>query len=1238
MVAICPTCCETLELEKTSTLPLVCPRCRSQFLPADATVYRRGGTFPAATSVLAGAGAPGVDFDLSVPQEIPGYEIQGIVARGGMGVVLQARHVTLRRQVAIKVPLPQRMRSSADRVRFLREARAAAGLRHPNICPIYEVGECSTGPFIAMGFIPGQTLRDWEKAAHPTPRQTAEIVATIARAIHYAHEHGVVHRDIKPANILIDDESGAPVLTDFGLAKQLDDPGVQVTQTGQLMGTPAYMSPEQAAGHLDRIGPATDVYALGVVLFELLCGRPPFLGTVGEIVRQVQTREAPSPRKFSPQLHRDLATICVKALAGDIELRYATAAELADDLDRFAAGEPIRARPVGWMRRVVKRIRRYPAAAATILAIMLLAAATVSYFALRTSRSAEVARLVQDFETALDRKDWSPEHLASVESLVDRLGRISPDQADAARQRLHQRFAEVLQQRLRAPVLQPRDIREIQRGLDLLAQRRADLAGPLREHLSQRLRKWQPLFDLQAPLRDHTVFGEKVVHSTGDVLFHSAAPEKTKPAPRVPTRVASLGNVRLQVTFDPSWRSAEQVGLVLNAHDGRGWSFLVRAAQRRGPNTATAPSAATLGESGGVVRLSILRDSTLLRERLVYADALPPGPLRLSVERTGNHMTFQAHTLQPVVFEDIFSTVARKEGVFAVCWPKPVGVRRLVAHRQAMAAAPSALERGDALHAAGDFTAALEEYRRQEITAAKPSIAHEARYKQAVCLIALKREEDAAGILQSLLDPSGSRLAMLAGCQLWRLRLRQKRLEDADVLLTQMSTAYDFKQLAPMVPQGLLREIWQSYERKASPVSLVLNKAQDVRFLERTLIVEELLRGRPKLWTPWRLHLVQLSANQMEPATKTLRDLMRRYRPSWTRPVDPDPMTLISPNRDRIWDAELAVSNRAVAASAYLSRLRGARGEAIDLVQKWLCEKPGTYRPHRLPLLISLAQCHLANGQPAAGEEAIEDYFRLVPRRERPVHGFWTHACLVRGYLRWDRGDKAGAVAAWRLGLAKPGEIAGGMDVLHVGILRSLSDELSTADFQNLLSPLTNGLPPDQHRKMRTFLQLLDYKFLARVQKTSWRSDEGRRLARRMAYGQIAMHEMPRDITSLMIVGFVREGAFAGTLAGEKHALVRKAAEQYVRELREERIGLKQFVSIMMAWSGMPLGMSWRPVAQTLSQPLRAATAYVLGHRSRRLKKPKQAEAFFREAVQYAGTDAMLVRLAKAELADENKP
>jgi WD40 repeat protein/serine/threonine protein kinase len=335
---------------------------------------------------------------------IPGYEVLRELGRGGMGVVYKARQLSLNRLVALKVLLAGPHAGVKDLVRFRQEAEAIAGLRHANFVQIYDIGEAEGRPFLALEYVEegnlGRRLR-----GNPQPVAAAvALVETLARAVHFAHQHQIVHRDLKPANILLrrkseipqpkheirnsksevgsaghasDFGSGIsdfePMVTDFGLAKRLDT-DEKKTHSGDVVGTPSYMAPEQAAGHVGQIGPATDVYALGTIFYEVLTGRPPFKGEAPvDTLLQVLHEEPLKPSRLRPGLPRDLDTICLKCLAKDPARRYASAARLAEDLERFRQGRPIRARPVGLFERAWKWARHRPLTAALLVGFVLIA-------------------------------------------------------------------------------------------------------------------------------------------------------------------------------------------------------------------------------------------------------------------------------------------------------------------------------------------------------------------------------------------------------------------------------------------------------------------------------------------------------------------------------------------------------------------------------------------------------------------------------------------------------------------------------------------------------------------------------------------------------------------------------------------------------------------------------------------------------------------------------------------------
>src|SRR5438067_4116054 len=306
--------------------------------------------------------------------ELGDYELLEEIGRGGQGVVFRARQKSLNRTVALKVISLGRWAGKAHLKRFRLEAEAAAHLEHPGIVPIHEVGERDGSCYFSMKFIEGGQL-DEVARREPIPiRRAVELMANVARTVHYAHEHGILHRDIKPGNILLD-AKGEPHLTDFGLARLLETES-SVTQTLDVLGTPSYMAPEQAVGNNAAVSSATDVYGLGAVLYQLLTGQPPFAGgTTYETIKLLLDSEPRQPRLLNPKIDRDLSTICLKCLEKDPKRRYSSALALAEDLERWLKHEPISARHTGIFLRGRKWVRRNPTTAGLMASLIALAAA-----------------------------------------------------------------------------------------------------------------------------------------------------------------------------------------------------------------------------------------------------------------------------------------------------------------------------------------------------------------------------------------------------------------------------------------------------------------------------------------------------------------------------------------------------------------------------------------------------------------------------------------------------------------------------------------------------------------------------------------------------------------------------------------------------------------------------------------------------------------------------------------------
>lgn len=372
------------EPESAGSLPRVQPELRERLLRAERCLARLERAWPRGRCAPDGASRAALSFDPATGSgQLGRFRLVRELGRGGTGVVFLAQDPSLRREVALKVPRPEVLVNPALRRRFLREAQAAAGLDHPSIVPVYETGDAGVACYIATAYCEGPTLASWlqQRSADVPPRVAAALMACLVRAVRHAHERGILHRDLKPGNVLLDTRTGeasghgvflefTPKLTDFGLAKLLEPYealGEDATRTGMILGTPRYMAPEQADGRARDVGPATDVWALGVILYEVLTRRPPFAGETDlHTMRLVRLQEPIPPSQLRPDTPRDLEAIVLKCLEKESHRRYATAALLGQDIERFLDGVPVRARHAGLGGQVLKWARRHPAGAALV--------------------------------------------------------------------------------------------------------------------------------------------------------------------------------------------------------------------------------------------------------------------------------------------------------------------------------------------------------------------------------------------------------------------------------------------------------------------------------------------------------------------------------------------------------------------------------------------------------------------------------------------------------------------------------------------------------------------------------------------------------------------------------------------------------------------------------------------------------------------------------------------------------
>jgi WD40 repeat protein/tetratricopeptide (TPR) repeat protein len=551
---------------------------------------------------------------------VPGYEILDELGRGGMGVVYKARQVRLNRVVALKMVLGGGHAGEEGLARFQIEAEAVARLQHPHIVQIHEIGEHQGLPYFSLEFCAGGSLEKKLGGTPLPPREAAVLVEILARAMDAAHRAGIIHRDLKPANILLSfshsppASAGAalaggerlndavPKITDFGLAKRLDG-GPGRTETGAMMGTASYMAPEQAGGQSKQVGPLADVYALGAILYECLTGRPPFkAATSFDTMLLVLSEEPVLPRLLQPRTPRDLETICLKCLRKEPVKRYASAQELAEDLQRFLAGEPIKARPVGAVERAWRWGRRHRTLVSVVTVV--LAAVLLSGILFRSSQKARrLNHLGTQIAAEMDAIDGSAEQLERLEELFAQMESLDAGRAAALRADAWKRLAKFIEDSLRRDRIPDQDKAMIDRALELLQARDPDLAQPLRERRAQRYKDWENVFALQPPFADReevfdpTTTPIEVDERNGVPAFLRLKPAGQRlglsPAGVTLTTARCAGDVELNAVFQGLPANGSALGLLLNGQPANGGAAFTGGAHA----LAFAPDGRTLAAS-----------------------------------------------------------------------------------------------------------------------------------------------------------------------------------------------------------------------------------------------------------------------------------------------------------------------------------------------------------------------------------------------------------------------------------------------------------------------------------------------------------------------------------------------------------------------------------------------------------------------------------------------------------------
>ncbi len=1157
-----------------------------------------------------------------VSGRIGDYEIIREIARGGMGVVYQARHVSLGRMAAVKLIRSGEFAGQQEVRRFQLEAEAAAKLEHPGIVQIYEVGQHAGQPFLALAYVDGQSLWQRVKETPLEPKLAARLMQQVAEAVEYAHSRGIIHRDLKPQNILLtkDDQ---PRVTDFGLAKnQAGDSSL--TASGDVLGTPSYMPPEQASGKLDQVGPSADVYSLGATLYCLLTRRPPFQAASSlETLKQVVEQEPASPRLLNPSVDRDLDTICLKCLQKSASNRFVTAQDLADELGRYLRGEPIRSRPVSLVSRVWRWCRRNPLGTA-LVASLLAGVTALGISAVFIQRARELSDLKDRLQVTIDRPELSQAYLGLGEGLIVQMETLAPGQTKQNQDRLWGAYADLVELRLKSTQVTPTELEQLDATLDLLSTRSKDRAQKLRDLLARRRQAWQPVFMLKAPFQDLREFFEDSQLQIVDQAIEArpAVPlNDDRPAVSVRSRSTGSGALRLEAVYDDRWRAARQLTLELTASDQVGYKFTLLPVTLR--LSAGEVSQAEVEQSDGSTpkdySVQIHRNGKLLKQQHVSGKGLANEPhLTVGVTRQGRKLSVQLGTETTITLDDPFPLAGSIELRYGVGLPEHVGLVQLTASQMRLAGSITPLEQGDELFDEGSWNKALDSYREQGLSATSREIIGECQYKQALCLVQTGQLTDATELLEKcFVEPS--RWAALAGVQLWVQSLRERRLSEADEILERLSReSKSGYEVAAMVSEEVRQEILRAYRERHPRRSIQSYSFQRSLLLEfrKWFDVEELLGSG--------------GADQIA-HFGFLRDNFFRAG-AYDDAVRANQKCLLKNQfDDGALQFEIAINRR-----------RSAIRDAVTLADKYTLDETGFVK-HGVSggLLLERAYCYAALHDWDQVERVLDPLLRLSA--SHVGNAFSWRVALLQYFLLARRGDIDGAREALHSALTttslssenkknEAGElqISGSGTLLEHGLIRGLQGDLSESEVGAMLGKL-NGSGGGTLGSVLT--SVINPQSLVAPINELFRSPKGRASAHKWILDQGSYLERSHELFVRLATEYIRAHAFGGNISETQEVAVESFGKDVLIAVTQEgELTTSQIAFIGATWKGFSNMLGWKAVASSLSPKLRQSFAYVFAHRYLSLNKPAQTMAFLEEVCAIKVGDPAIVKLASEDL------
>ena len=1177
------------------------------------------------------------------------YRILQVIGVGGMGTVFLAEHLEHQGRVALKVMRPGLSDSASGRKRFLREIQALISQNHPAIVPVLDVGEDNDVPYFAMPLLRGETLEARLKRDGQLPvTESIHIAREIASGLAAAHEQGLIHRDIKPTNVFLCRESepeavthGSPtdsrqpaaavrvMLMDFGLARMEGQSSWQ-TQAGTVLGTPHYIAPEQIDGA--EVDGRADLFSLGCVLFRMCTATLPFIGQNPMSVLVAVTHDVPpSVTELNPQVPLALAELIGCLLSKDRELRPQTAGEVREQLEAIARNPDIKPfrlaiRPQkAAANKATRRSRRM------VLALALLAIPVLLMIASWVSRDRRVVLLKDAIQSELEAADWSPASLEQVEEQLKTLATFDPQQTALFRRRLMDRFRDATLRLLDQPRLDADTLARVEQHVVAMQSRSPDESLELARRLQDRLHKWETVFDLTPSTSDLDQWFDRDIVRSAAKTIHVGQSGVTC---RALSRVESVGNVRMDAVFDPSWESAADIGLLCHAGtETGGYAFVLSSEPQLNRKVVAirndgGVSFAIKRQDGLPFYLSILRNGVCQREIQVR---IPSGALSIRATRDGDRLDVQVNNESPLTYVDAFP-IPSQRGLYGLLADGELHLTRLHAQRQALPIKPSPLESGDELLSREQFADALAAYQRQVVADPHTETGQELQYKKSLCLVHLKRPDEAIEGFTKLMAEPGARWPLLGACQLWLLRLQQNGFDQAQAVQTELSARFRPEDLLVSLPEELRRSIMDRYLRPSSATNVLFYDPHRLIRAEQAVDVANFLQVPPNANSPNRWGLQQtlmrsyLLAGQPAPALQTARQWFQQCE-TLPRSEQLVPLHLIL--CDYLW----------------LMQTRGDAKMALTELDHWLYSAPGVLVEESVPsakMLLERVRLHVALDDWAAAEKDVTECFRLLEnpnvRADYAVHS-GTH--LLHGFLCERRGDLTAATDAWRRGTFKawkqqvPRELWGD-DVIGPNYdSRGLQDLIMAS----LCGEFTDGDALDFWN--RTVAGFNNNELIARLSRSIpaapaisrlWRSSRGRDYARRIAFHEVPYAEYIGLTPRLLATEILFHGAYGGTPTAAQDefvwGLVKDGHEMYARG----ELSQAQLVSLGLFWSLTGSAGTWPLLSNTLPNSLRAPVAYVMGQRFAQRGNLADAAKMFRQALTLAPTESPLRDLVQAAL------